>query len=141
MRGAIMPPSLVALSIKQPWVELILLGRKTIEVRSWSTDFRGLLALHTGKKPAVEALPRFPEIDTSYLGGFVGVVELANVELFTHASWSRLRSEHLVTGPMPGETFAWFLRDARRLSKPIDANGSLGLFPVPEEVRHSMEFL
>jgi hypothetical protein len=53
MTNTILPHSLVALSIKQPWAELILLGRKT--VRSWSTDFRGLLALHTGKKPVPEA--------------------------------------------------------------------------------------
>lgn len=133
-----MPPSFVALSIKQPWAELILLGRKTIEVRSWSTTFRGLLAVHTGKKPAVEALSRFPEIDASYLGGFVGIVELVDVELFTHSSWSRLRSEHLVPGPMPRETFAWLLRDPRRLRRSINANGSLGLFPVPEEIRYSL---
>jgi hypothetical protein len=139
MTVAILPHSLVALSIKQPWAELILLGRKRIEVRSWSTDFRGLLALHTGKKPTVEALARFPEIDASYLGGFVGVAELVNVERFTQVSWSRLRSEHMVPGPMPGEAFAWFLRNAQRLSRSISANGSLGLFPVPAEVRQSME--
>lgn len=139
MTGTIIPHSLMALSIKQPWAELILLGRKTIEVRSWSTDFRGMLALHTGKKPAVEALARFPDIDASYLGGFVGLAELVNVERFTQVGWSRLRSEHMVPGPLPGEAFAWFLRNIRRLSKPIGANGSLGLFPVSAEVRQSME--
>jgi delta-aminolevulinic acid dehydratase/porphobilinogen synthase len=29
------------LSIKQPWAELILENKKTIEIRSWSTKFRG----------------------------------------------------------------------------------------------------
>lgn len=33
-------PARIALSIRQPWVELILLGRKTIEVRSWAIRHR-----------------------------------------------------------------------------------------------------
>jgi ASCH domain len=139
MTNTILPHSLVALSIKQPWAELILLGRKKIEVRSWSTDFRGLLALHTGKKPVPEALTRFPDIDASYLGGFVGVVELVDVERFTQVTWSRLRTAHLVPGPVPGEAFGWHFQNARRLRRPISANGSLGLFPVPAGVRQSME--
>lgn len=139
MTHTILPHSLVALSIKQPWAELILLGRKTIEVRSWSTDYRGLLALHTGKKPASDALVRFPDIDASYLGGFVGVAELVNVERFTQVSWSRLRTGHLVPGPMPAEAFGWHFQNARRLRRPISANGSLGLFPVPSGLKQSME--
>ncbi|RWA62928.1 ASCH domain-containing protein [Mesorhizobium sp.] len=134
-----LPRFLVALSIKQPWAELILLGRKTIEVRSWPTDFRGPLALHTGKKPDLEALLKYPDINATYLGGFVGVTELVNVEVFSHASWSRLRTEHLVPGPMPGEVFGWRFRHVRRLKRPIDANGSLNLFPVPENARQAME--
>ncbi|ESY13915.1 ASCH domain-containing protein [Mesorhizobium sp. LNJC394B00] len=97
-----LPHFLFALSIKQPWAELILLGRKTIEVRSWPTGFRGPLALHTGKKPDLEALFKYPNINATYLGGFVGVTELVNVEMFTHSSWSRLRTEHLVPGPDAG---------------------------------------
>ena len=40
-----------ALSIRQPWAELILQGRKTIELRTWKTCYRGLLPLfRTSKK-------------------------------------------------------------------------------------------
>ena len=42
----------LALSIRQPWAELILQSRKTIELRSWDTDYRGYLWLHTGKGAA-----------------------------------------------------------------------------------------
>ncbi len=48
-----------ALSIRQPWIELILSGLKTIEVRTWSTEYRGELWLHAGKKADREALKRF----------------------------------------------------------------------------------
>ena len=37
------------LTLRQPWASLIALGVKTIETRSWSTSFRGPLAIHAGK--------------------------------------------------------------------------------------------
>ncbi len=38
-----------ALTIRQPWASLIAAGVKTIETRSWSTRYRGLLLIHAGK--------------------------------------------------------------------------------------------
>ena len=38
-----------ALTIRQPWASLIAAGVKTIETRSWSTKYRGPLAIHAGK--------------------------------------------------------------------------------------------
>lgn len=37
-----------ALTIHQPWAQLIALGVKTIETRSWSTRHRGAIAIHAG---------------------------------------------------------------------------------------------
>jgi hypothetical protein len=37
-----------ALTIRQPWASLIAMGVKTIETRSWSTNYRGPLAIHAG---------------------------------------------------------------------------------------------
>ena len=34
-----------ALSVRQPWAELIASGKKRIEYRSWSTDYRGPLCI------------------------------------------------------------------------------------------------
>lgn len=39
-----------ALTLHQPWASLIALGVKTIETRSWSTKYRGPLAIHAGKR-------------------------------------------------------------------------------------------
>lgn len=35
-----------ALTVHQPWASLIALGHKRIETRSWSTSYRGPLAIH-----------------------------------------------------------------------------------------------
>ena len=38
-----------ALTVRQPWAQLIALGVKSIETRSWSTGYRGPLAIHAGR--------------------------------------------------------------------------------------------
>ena len=39
------------LSLKQPFAELILQGRKTIELRRWNTNLRGDFLIHASKNP------------------------------------------------------------------------------------------
>ncbi|NUQ05956.1 MAG: ASCH domain-containing protein [Anaerolineae bacterium] len=40
---------MAAITIHQPWATLIAVERKTYETRSWSTNHRGLIAIHAGK--------------------------------------------------------------------------------------------
>jgi len=37
------------LSIKQPWLQLIIDHYKDIEIRTWKTPYRGWIVLHSGK--------------------------------------------------------------------------------------------
>ena len=43
-----------AITLWQPWASLVIAGIKCNETRSWSTDYRGPLAIHAAKKPASE---------------------------------------------------------------------------------------
>ena len=38
------------LSVSQPFADLIILGKKTIELRKWNTNFRGELLIHSPLK-------------------------------------------------------------------------------------------
>ncbi len=40
---------LKCISIKQPYAELLAIGKKTIELRKWSIKFRGDFLIHTSK--------------------------------------------------------------------------------------------
>jgi len=117
----------VALSIRQPWTELILQGHKTIEVRGWLTQYRGELYLHAGKRPDREALDRFAlaNEDLCY-GALVGKCELSDCILFTTDSWDSLRHQHLNKGPLREPKYAWFLRNPVRI-QPRPFKGRLGL--------------
>lgn len=71
-----------ALSIRQPWAELILLGHKTIEVRSRRTNIRERVHIYAGRnriEPEEEA--RFAaqfgiDVDALPRGVLVGTVEI-----------------------------------------------------------------
>ncbi|WP_090371383.1 ASCH domain-containing protein [Nitrosospira sp. Nl5] len=51
-----------ALSVQQPWAELIITGCKSIEIRSWQTDYRGPLWIHAGRKENPEPERQFEQI-------------------------------------------------------------------------------
>lgn len=40
-----------ALTVKQPWANLIISGLKDIENRTWKTNFRGRVYIHCSQKP------------------------------------------------------------------------------------------
>ena len=39
-----------AITIWQPWAQLVAVGAKNYETRSWSTRYRGAIAIHAAKK-------------------------------------------------------------------------------------------
>ena len=43
-----------ALTVRQPHAQLILLGEKTLELRSWRTHYRGPLLICAGARPDYE---------------------------------------------------------------------------------------
>jgi hypothetical protein len=140
-----MPPSdrdagraKLALSVRQPWAELILTGRKTIEVRGWETDYRGPLWLHTGRHvdSVLEAAYGFDDL---FRGGFVGCVDLVSVVPLDRVRWDRWRAKHLAFGPLKPLQFGWILKGARRLAEPLPAPGQLGLFEPPQDVLIDLE--
>ncbi|MDP9197309.1 MAG: ASCH domain-containing protein [Thermoproteota archaeon] len=68
------------LSLKQPYAELLVCGKKTIEARSWNTKFRGQFLVHASKNINEEACKRL-RIDQTKLvtGAIVGKANLYNV--------------------------------------------------------------
>lgn len=77
----------LALSLKQPWAALLASGRKSIEVRKWTTDHRGELLIHAARvdDPRPEAWAHVdPEISglAALRGGIIGVGNLREVKAY-----------------------------------------------------------
>ena len=120
----------VALSIRQPWAELILQGRKTIEVRTWAARYRGELWLHAGSRRDLKALSRFDlKADDLTFGALVGACELYDCIQFTDETWDCWRNQHLNAGHLEKPHYAWLLRNPIRM-KPRAMKGRLGLMRI-----------
>lgn len=116
-----------ALSIKQPWASLIAEGHKTIETRTWATDYRGPLLICSSKGVDEKALDEFREMISSAPCGFA----LAVVDLVDCVPMTYEHEQDALCGVYSG-AFAWRLKRVRRI-RPFRVRGKLGLFEVEVE--------
>ena len=72
------------LSFKQPYAQIVVSGKKTIELRRWNTKFRGEFLVHASKHPDKSACVR-NKIDPKSLvkGAIVGKAELYDVKAYS----------------------------------------------------------
>lgn len=124
-----------ALSVRQPWAELIVQGKKTLELRTWSVKHRGPLAIHASTNIEREACAAHG-IDPVRVsaGAIIGVVDLVEIVELDAVAFAARRSEHLAderfnTSPL----FGWQLANPRALPHPRVVHGRMGLFTVPDE--------
>lgn len=116
------------LTVKQPWAWAIIHGGKDVENRSWTTQYRGPLAIRAGKAwvasaagdinkrtgagvPMVRAFgdPKYP------LGAIIGIVDLVDVVTESESPWT------------DGSEYHWVLANPRPLPEPSFIGGGLGL--------------
>jgi len=122
-----------ALSIRQPWAELIIRGIKDVENRSWATEYRGPLAIHAAKTFYYNLVDKVEReewedlrdefgIDKDELvyGSLVGTVELVEVTKQVKSNWH-------IQG-----SWGWYVKNAKRPDKPVPVRGMPGLFEVEE---------
>lgn len=115
-----------ALSLKQPFAELVVEGKKKIELRNWNTNFRGDFFIHASKNPDKESMKRFgfTTLPTGFLVGkatLTGVKEYANEE--EHSADKEL---HLASSSWGNHGF--ILENPRRLNTPLEFKGQLNFF-------------
>lgn len=98
-----MEESLKAIVIKQPWINLILGGKKTWEIRSRTVHTRGVIGLIEGGSGKVVGLAR--------LTGCIG--PMTAEQLAEHFSKHQVPPERMLE--VPYESFyAWELAGVRR---------------------------
>ena len=114
-----------ALSLKQPFAELVISGKKTIELRKWNTNFRGNFFIHASKKPDEKAMKKFGFDNLPY-GFIVGEAELVDVKKYLNKKeYEKDKNKHLADSSWG--SFGFVLENPKRI-KPIPAKGSLGFW-------------
>jgi ASCH domain len=103
---------LKALSVKQPWANLIVNGSKTIETRKWYTPYRGDLLIVTSKNPPIHPA-----------GCAVAIVRLVDCRPMAQ------QDERFALCDLYVGAYSWLLTDVRPID-PVPVTGALGLFDV-----------
>ncbi|MGO8759326.1 MAG: ASCH domain-containing protein [Terracidiphilus sp.] len=139
------------LTLTQPWASLVAIGAKQIETRSWTTAFRGRLAIHAAKgfpkwakefagEPPVSVLfgmnyeyPRGAIVATCRLVSVLPTRELQKNGVIRMDDTARcpdfeLTEQERDFGDYEPGRYAWLLADIKPVSRPIIVNGALGLW-------------
>jgi ASCH domain-containing protein len=127
---------LVGLSIRQPWLDLIIRRKKTIELREWAVMKRGVIALHAAwaidwKAAALFGYDRPFDLPR---GEIVGCAKIVDGLELDRESWYRLVDQHCVIHPLRSGVYAAFLENVERLSNPIRLKGKQYFFSLPDAV-------
>ena len=116
------PPPRMALSVKQPWAALLAAGRKTIEIRTWGTRFRGPVLIHAGKipddRPEAWAWIDTPELETAarLAGGVIGEAVVFGCRMYRmQTAFDADRTHHLNEPDwfQPPRMYGFEFREAR----------------------------
>lgn len=120
-----------ALTVKQPWAELIVSGAKDIENRTWRTNYRGRVLIHAAKIPvSSEELSAYPlpalhrelrnyslKGSTFSVGSIIGSVEIVDCVRNHPSEWAEKG------------VWNWVLAKPHKYEKPIlNVNGKLSLW-------------
>lgn len=140
--------ALRGLSLTQPWASLVAFGAKTIETRSWSSPYRGEVAVHAAKgfpREAVEQTFLHPFAGVLFANGVLKPAQLPRGEIVAVARLADCIETRAVScdGRPPHERafgdfgpgrWAWLLADVQALRQPVPCKGALGLWPVAPEI-------
>lgn len=125
-----------ALTVCQPFAELIARGDKPIENRTWATPYRGPLVIHAGKSTEwMEWLPQYPQLKGAALtfGAAIAVADLVDCLSTALTEWpepyASLRAHEHANGPV-----CWILQNIRRLHTPVPCGGAQYLW-TPDTVK------
>ena len=120
------------LSVSQPYADLIISSKKTIELRTWNTKFRGEFLVHAPIKIKEDVCKRL-SIDKSNLmtGVIIGKVEIYDVKSYSSTEeLGRDYHKHFFIEESFRHKYGFLLRNPKTLRVPIPYKGSLGFFEV-----------
>lgn len=120
------------LSISQPFANLIVQGKKTIELRHWNTNFRGEFLIHSPLKIRIDDCKRLKIKQKSLItGAIIGKAELYAVKKYkTKSDLNQDSKKHLASKKFQNNKYGFCLKNIKAFKIPIPAKGKLGFFEI-----------
>lgn len=119
------------LSVSQPFADLIICGKKTIELRNWNTGFRGEFLIHAPLKIRIEDCKRLKIKKKIITGAIVGKATIYDVKKYN--SVNEIKNDkkfHLASKDFQNKKYGFMLKNAKQFRIPIPYKGRLGFFDV-----------
>lgn len=120
-----------ALTIKNPWAELIINEYKIYEFRSWKTNYRGKILIHAGKTIEKKELEKFEIYNLHYTSGaIIGEAEITDCIKVDEKFYQKINQENNLVYNLKNyeNLYAWKLENIKKYKKPIPIKGKLGLW-------------
>ena len=124
-----------AITVCQPYAELILRGVKRVENRTWPLDYRGAILIHAGKSQKFFTPDNYGILfDEMAFGAVVGVAQLRGciryrplrkLDPAVLEAWPWLENHEHCEGP-----YCWILEDVFRFPTIVPHRGMPGVFDV-----------
>lgn len=122
---------LKCLSVSQPFADLIISGKKIIELRNWNTNFRGEFLIHAPIKIRTEDCKRLKINEKLVTGAIIGKAELYEVKKYNSIKEIKADQKfHLASKNFHGRTYGFMLKNSKSLRIPIPYKGQLGFFEI-----------
>jgi len=122
---------LKCLSISQPFADLIVSGKKTIELRKWNTNFRGEFLIHAPIKIRIEDCKRLKITKKLVTGAIIGKADLYDVKKYNSSKEVKNDQKfHFASKNFQDKTFGFKIKNVKPLRIPIPWKGQLGFFDV-----------
>jgi hypothetical protein len=122
---------LKCLSISQPFADLIISGKKIIELRNWNTNFRGEFLIHAPIKIRTDDCKRLKITKKLVTGAIIGKAELYDVKKYNSPEEVKKEQKfHFASKNFQDKTFGFKIKNAKPLRIPIPWKGQLGFFDV-----------
>jgi len=122
---------LKCLSVSQPFADLIISGKKIIELRNWNTNFRGEFLIHAPIKIRIKDVKRLKINKKFVTGAIIGKAELYDVKKYNSIKEvSTDKKLHYASKNFYSKSFGFILKNAKPLRIPIPCKGKLGFFDV-----------
>lgn len=118
-----------ALTVKNPYAEWIAQGKKTIEVRSKSTKYRGELVICSSQQPIIQ------EMQSGCMLCFVNLYDVKPLAELTPQEWELTKIPPAERKGLTG--FGWMLKDPVRIVE-YPVKGQLGIWNL---VMNKLEFI
>lgn len=144
-----------AITVWQPWAQLLAEGKKKVETRSWRTNYRGGILIHAAKKDPLWGISQIPDegwekallslglyeafnrFERFPIGVIIGKATLTNCILIDQAYHDHIKRycpEEILYGDFTVGRYAWLLERPQLFKDPIPASGKQGLWNWEMEI-------